>query len=520
MYHAWIASGPVLLLILSGVQSFLLKRSPRWSASLAESLTLSAAVLALMSLLLVIGTGEVTVFSFKIRGISLGIQYDTITSGLTFLVTFVGWVVVRFSRTYLEGEAGRARFLGWAMATLASVLAFLQAASLLQMLVAWICTSLFLHQLLLFYPERRRARRAAHKKFLFARVADLALFCAFAILAAVYQTLDIGVIRAAIGAGNISAGTQMAAVLIALAACIKSAQLPVHGWLTEIMEVPTPVSALLHAGVINAGGVLLVRLADVVSAAPEALTLLVLAGSVSALVASAVMLTQPAVKNSLAWSTVSQMGFMMIQCGLGLFALAFFHIIMHSLYKAYAFLTAGNTVKDVKHIVPRDQRAFRLPVLLTSISIGAAVYLVLNDLMGGAREPLQAQMLGSTLVLASGYLVFRVMERASAPLRAVSALGVTAATTAVYILVQRLAFSLTEGLLPAPGSPDAATWLVAALLIMGFILLISLQAALPSLQAHPALLRLKVHLQNGLYIHTLVDRGLTPFMKTKGLPNV
>ena len=138
-----------------------------------------------------------------------------------------------------------------------------------------------------------------------------------------------------------------AACLLALAALLKSAQFPTHGWLTEVMETPTPVSALLHAGVINAGGFLLIRFADVMVLHPSVMAVLVMIGGFTALFGGLVMLTQPAVKTSLAWSTVAQMGFMVLECGLGLFPLALLHIVAHSLYKAHSFLASGAAVETI-----------------------------------------------------------------------------------------------------------------------------------------------------------------------------
>jgi NAD(P)H-quinone oxidoreductase subunit 5 len=123
------------------------------------------------------------------------------------------------------------------------------------------------------------------------------------------------------------------------------------------METPTPVSALLHAGVINAGGFLLIRFADVMLLAPGVLAVLVMIGGFTALFGGLVMLTQSAVKTSLAWSTVAQMGFMILQCGLALFPLALLHIVAHSLYKAHAFLASGGTVD----LVAPHPRPARLP---------------------------------------------------------------------------------------------------------------------------------------------------------------
>ena len=132
-----------------------------------------------------------------------------------------------------------------------------------------------------------------------------------------------------------------------LAAVLKTAAFPLHGWLTEVMEAPTPVSALLHAGIINGGGFLLIRMAEAVQTSAGAMAALVMLGGLTALFGAVVMLTQSAVKTALAWSTVAQMGFMLLQCGLGLWALAMLHIVAHSLYKAHAFLSSGGAVAAV-----------------------------------------------------------------------------------------------------------------------------------------------------------------------------
>jgi NAD(P)H-quinone oxidoreductase subunit 5 len=127
---------------------------------------------------------------------------------------------------------------------------------------------------------------------------------------------------------------------------LKCAQLPVHGWLIQVMEAPTPVSALLHAGVVNLGGFLLIRMGTLVADVPAAQALLVVIGSVTAVVAALVMTTRISIKVALAWSTCAQMGFMMMQCGLGLHDLALLHLVAHSLYKAHAFLGAGGAVEQ------------------------------------------------------------------------------------------------------------------------------------------------------------------------------
>jgi len=132
--------------------------------------------------------------------------------------------------------------------------------------------------------------------------------------------------------------------LLTAAAMIQSALIPFHGWLLSSMTAPTPVSAFMHAGLVNAGGLLLARFAPVVAGVPEVMLAVAVLGALSALLAQAWMLVQVDVKRQLGCSTVAQMGFMVLQCGLGFFAAAIAHLILHGFYKAYLFLSSGSVV--------------------------------------------------------------------------------------------------------------------------------------------------------------------------------
>ncbi|MEO1102213.1 MAG: proton-conducting transporter membrane subunit, partial [Pseudomonadota bacterium] len=323
---------------------------PRQSLWFAEAATLAALAVAVLSAVLLWAFGPTMSPLIGLFGVGFGSRLDLVSVVMLILVSAIGWVVIRYSANYLDGEARQGSFTGWMCLTLGAVLLFVQAGTLIQLVVGWIATSVFLHRLLLFYPERINAQRAARKKFVSARLSDVALIVAAGLLWSAYGTGDIGVILTAASTSPGTPETLIAAALIAAAALLKSAQFPAHGWLTEVMETPTPVSALLHAGVINAGGFLLIRFADVMLLAPGVLAVLVIIGGFTAAVGGLVMLTQPAVKTSLAWSTVAQMGFMTLQCGLALFPLALLHIVAHSLYKAHAFLTSGMAVDVVASI--------------------------------------------------------------------------------------------------------------------------------------------------------------------------
>ena len=279
----------------------------------------------------------------------LSLRSDAVGALVQLLVSFIGWVILGYSQTCLMGEQNQPRYLRALLLTLAAVSLVLISDNLVVLALAWLGTSLALHRLLTFYRNRRPAVIAAHKKFIASRLGDVCLGVAILLIAAALNTFEISTVTQRVqGLSALSPGLQFAAVLLVCTALLKCAQLPTHGWLIQVMEAPTPVSALLHAGVVNLGGFLMFRLAGLVAHVPAAQTLLVIAGSATAVIAGLVMMTRISIKVMLAWSTCAQMGFMLMECGLGLYDMALLHLIAHSLYKAHAFLSAGGAVEQAR----------------------------------------------------------------------------------------------------------------------------------------------------------------------------
>ena len=193
--------------------------------------------------------GPLATSTIGVAGVGLGFYVDTLAAIMFALVAFVGLIVVFFSRNYLDGDRGQARFTKWLCLTLAAVLLLIVSGNLLQFALAWVATSLGLNKLLLFYPERQAAVLAARKNFLASRLGDLCLIAAMVLLHQAFGSLDYAALFAGAEAmragGDIPAAIHAVAVLLVVAALLKSAQFPLHGWLTEVMETPTPVSALL-----------------------------------------------------------------------------------------------------------------------------------------------------------------------------------------------------------------------------------------------------------------------------------
>lgn len=278
------------------------------------------------------------------------------------LICLIGFVVLRHACSNLQNDPDERRFLGWFLGTLGAVSVTVTANQLPLLVLGWLAISLCLHQLLLFYPERPRAALATHKKFIFARSSELLLALACLLLYLQHGTLEIRAILASYTDDAIpGAREQWAAVLLALVALIKCAQLPFHGWLIQVVEAPTPVSALLHAGIVNLGGFLLLLFGPLLSLATPAQWLLLLVAGPGCVLAALVMSTRISIKVRLAWSTVAQMGLMLLECALGLYELALLHLLAHSCYKALAFLGAGEACTQHLRRIFTQQAAPRLP---------------------------------------------------------------------------------------------------------------------------------------------------------------
>ena len=502
---------PIALTIAGLVAARTPGKRPVRAAVAGEALTVTALCASLAAVVLA-SLGLSGSLALPGAGASiLAVRADAVSLTMLTLVAFIGWVVYRYARRYLDGEDRQGAFLASLAATLASVMTLVIAGSLPLLVLAWIATSFFLRKLLLFYPERAGARRGARKKFAVSRASEASLALAALLLFAAYGTGNIGAILDAAREGDGGWMAGLAAFFLALAALLKSAQFPFHGWLTDVMETPTPVSALLHAGVINAGGFLLIRFADVMLLQPAVLAGLVVAGGFTALFGSLAMLAQPAVKTSLAWSTIAQMGFMVLQCGLALFPLALLHIAAHSLYKAHAFLASGSAVETVA--ANRRPGPVAIPgarAVAQAFGLAIVVYALMQTgagfLFGFDEKPAQAVALGAIMIFGVAYLVAQGLADAAPRELTMRTLAYSAAVSASYILLQAAARVLTDGTLPATPAPTALEWFLLAFAVATFGLVAVAQAAFPHWSTHPAAAGLRVHLANGLYANTLFDR--------------
>lgn len=443
---------------------------------------------------------------------ALTLHYDGASSLMLSMVAFVGLAVARFSIRYLDGEACQGNYFRWLAVSIGAVSMMTVAGNMLLFFAAWIMTSTGLHQLLLHYRHRQAAHRAAWTKFAISRLGDAFLLAAIVLIGRVFGTLDFATIFSAIQTDGFQAGEANLIPAIGwflmLGAVTKSAQFPFHIWLPDTMETPTPVSALMHAGIINAGGFLMIRMSPIMTLVPEALLFLTGIGAVTACYAGIVMMTQPSVKRSLAYSTVAQMGFMMLQCGLGAFSAAMLHIVAHSLYKAHAFLTTGSVLQQTpaRLSTPASPEPPKNATFGISLAIAMPVACVLTSLWLFGIDITQKPgglLLG--LVLSASLMLW--LKRIAAAGDA-AALGVGFAGTQALSLTYAASFKAVDMMLQPTvpvASPVSGSLLLTTVLLAAFTALVGLHLALANGRSE-RLAALRVHALNGFYAETVVRK--------------
>ena len=443
------------------------------------------------------------------------LYFDNLSAILLGLISFLAPIIIRYSKTYLDGDPNQGHFTKWLCLTIGSVMLLMISGNLLLLALAWCSTSLCLHQLLIYYRDRPGSLLAARKKFIFSRLGDLCLLGVLILSYLQFHTWDIQAILETArtlhhqGSASLNDATGWICFLLVAAALLKSAQFPFHSWLPDTMETPTPVSALMHAGLINAGGFLIVRFSPLISLTPSALMLLALLGGFTALFASLTMLTHASIKRSLAFSTVAQMGFMMLECGLGAFSLAILHLVAHSLYKAHAFLSSG----DLKAMgrskwVPTGRTKVHPWILTLTLITSSCLSFAVAWLMGISpfNDP-RDFILITILTISLSYLLWSYWNHGLTTVLLLGGVVLGVVITALYLVLHQIFESLL-----ASASPDTfSTWssqeiVLALLILLLFIGTLILQVQLPQWEKSPLCAAIYVHARNGFYFTTLANR--------------
>lgn len=400
----------VLALLSSAIAFCLGQRRSVLVCSISQLLLFSAFII---SLLLPVFTSigyQHTYFLSKIDliNITLSIRFDALSWLMLSVVTLISLLIHSYSSRYLMSDSNQSRFIAQLSLLTTSVMLLIVSGNLFTTFVAWQLIGFSLYLLLNHYHYDVRANKAAKKKFMINRIGDLCFLTAVVLTFIHYGTTDFATILSQYKPVN-----NEILLLIFVAVMAKSAQFPFHIWLIDTMEAPTPVSALMHAGIINAGGYLLARMSPWYSQSLSMLVIIFMIGITTALLGKIFMSTQVDVKKRLAYSTMGQMGYMIMQCGLGCFTSAVFHLIAHGFFKSTLFLSSASTL-TVNNVLKRSKKSSFAQ--LYAVSLAIVVCLVGYGLMHQFYNEQQLSLLIWFFLAFTLYEMFYAVMEASSEL--------------------------------------------------------------------------------------------------------
>lgn len=446
----------------------------------------------------------------------ISLRLDSLSVIMFSMISIIGFVVMKFSFNYLDGDNRQGIFLGRLALTIASVQFLVLSGSLLTFFASWVLTSICLHRLLVFYPERIGARVSAKKKFWVARLSDMSLLVAFTFLFLEFGNGNLEMIFSQIKSVDslvkLSGNVSWAALFIAFAAFFKSAQLPTHGWLIEVMETPTPVSALLHAGLLNAGPFLLIRMSNVLETSSYVLALIIAVGGITALYGTLANATQTSIKTSLGYSSVAHMGFSIMVCGIGVYPAAMLHLVGHSFYKAHSFLSSGSAIEV--YMASRVSKSIKQGSILR-IGLGALLALVVFS-AGIYFMPFDPQDLGMWMVSAFVFLGIASLMANSTDVQwdlnlVLRTLGAGVLVTAMFFGLEYMSHAILSSQVPPLRLPTTLHISIVVLLLFAFSTVIFIQQTAAKWQDRKWVRVWSVHFRNGLYLNAVFDRIIGTF---------
>ena len=291
-------------------------------------------------------------FNLGSSTINVGYGIDNIAAIMLMVVTVISFLVHLFSTIYMEGDRRFPTFFAYLGLFTFSMMGIVIANNFLVMYIFWELVGISSYLLIGFWYEKNSASNAGKKAFITNRIGDLGFFAGIMILFMTYGSFMFEDVFAGISSGKLPFDNPtmltIAGICIFMGAMGKSAQWPLHVWLPDAMEGPTPVSALIHAATMVAAGVYLVAKVFVMFTA-DALTFIAIIGTITAFVSATIAITQTDFKKVLAYSTVSQLGFMVMSLGTGGYTNGFFHLVTHAWFKAALFLAAGSVIHAMHH---------------------------------------------------------------------------------------------------------------------------------------------------------------------------
>lgn len=450
--NAWlIALLPFLSFAVIGLY---LHRWPRISAYLSIASTGISSFLALGVAFAVFSTKAGVVYEAAVRWldipglrVDMGMLLDPLAAVMLIVVASVALLVQVYSLGYMHDEPGLASYYAYQSLFAASMLGLVLANNFGQLYIFWELVGVCSYFLIGFWFGRNSAKEAAKKAFITNRIGDFAFLLGILFLQLLFGTLNYGSLAAALDGFN-HAGTLLIVALLLFGGSIgKSAQFPLHVWLPDAMEGPTPVSALIHAATMVAAGVYLIaRAFFIFSSSPEAMFVIAVVGGFTALFAASIALVQSDIKRILAYSTLSQLGYMIMAMGAGAMSAGLFHLMTHAFFKSLLFLAAGSVI----HALANEQDIFKMgnlcqkmPVTTGTFVVGALALSGIPPLSGfWSKDEILAGTLGG------GHVFLYILGL------------LVAFMTAFYMF--RLVFVVFFGSAEAQGHPHESPWVMTA----------------------------------------------------------
>jgi len=454
------------------------------------------------------------------NGMGFSIRLDALSMVMFSMISVIAIVVLRFSYNYLDGDANQGKFLAELSLTIGLVQLLVLSGNIFGLFIAWVLTSLALHQLIVYFKDRKKAIVAARKKFIVARLGDVTFLIALILIFREFGTGNLTEIFEALKqtkSVDLSVGVEIAAVLLVLTAGLKSAQIPFHSWLIEVMEAPTPVSALLHAGLLNAGPFLMIRFAYLLDAVSIAPVFLFVLGSLTAIYGALVFTTQPNIKTSLAYSSVAHMGFTMMVCGLGVYSAALLHLVAHSFFKAHSFLSSGSVIDQVRtNGASNYKRKGSVLRIIGGLLFAVVIYLLVANLWGiNVDTEYQLLIIGGIIFTSVMNLMVNTLDSSNYTLSMIKIVGGTVLVLMSFFGLEEL-FRFTLGnQIPQLSEPTDLMKYLSATALGAFFLIVFLHLISPLIKKGSLHQKFGVHLRNGFYINILVDR-LTKTINQRG----
>lgn len=380
------------------------------------------------------------------------LMLDPLSALMSVVISGISLIVHMYSVRYMADESGYSRYYLLLGLMTSALLFMVSAGDLLSLLIVWHLIGVFLYFLLGHNTKDPATQRYAMWTMVTYRLGDLPLVLAAILLFQTYDTWSLSVIFEAMGAAQVQpmfAGMEvpeLAGYLIAFAAFARSAQFLLHAWLPYTMAGPTPVSALMHAGIVNAGGFLINRFAPLYMQTHDVLHLLFVVGLVTAVIGSILMLTQNDIKKSLGYSTMGQMGFMIMECGVGAFSLAVFHLIAHGLFKGTFFLRSGGIIGDARQsdgvpknkmytfVVERESKTAKPQWLIMAIMTLVVPLVILGGVHWLVAEDYFQQQ-GAIVLLFFGWITGAQLIFASSKMKTANPMKLFAMMIASFVVV-------------------------------------------------------------------------------------